>query len=199
MDLVRALGADEVVDYTKGDFTRTAERYDIVLDTGGNRALGDLRRLLSPGGTLVLIGGEGGNRVLVQPVDAPGVITFTAHLRKGGNLFRGGKLRWFVENEGGYSQYELDKKKFTAKIPGGSHSRDLGKGSAAEEDEEGKAYTVQIEITPDRIIHRMKVGSSWETVDTQANRGGATEGRFGFVIPGGDEIAISGYRFTPRQ
>ena len=142
---------------------------------------------------------KGGNRVLVQPVDAPGVITFTAHLRKGGNLFRGGKLRWFVENEGGYSQYELDKKKFTAKIPGGSHSRDLGKGSAAEEDEEGKAYTVQIEITPDRIIHRMKVGSSWETVDTQANRGGATEGRFGFVIPGGDEIAISGYRFTPRQ
>jgi NADPH:quinone reductase-like Zn-dependent oxidoreductase len=64
MELVRSLGADEVVDYTAGDFTRTARRYDIVLDTGGNRALGDLRRLLSPGGTLVLIGGEGGNRVL---------------------------------------------------------------------------------------------------------------------------------------
>ena len=64
MDLARSLGADDVVDYTSGDFTRTAQRYDIVLDTGGNRALGDLRRLLGPGGTLVLIGGEGGNRVL---------------------------------------------------------------------------------------------------------------------------------------
>jgi NADPH:quinone reductase-like Zn-dependent oxidoreductase len=64
MELVRSLGADEVVDYTAGDFTRTARRYDIVLDTGGNRALGDLRRLLSPRGTLVLVGGEGGNRVL---------------------------------------------------------------------------------------------------------------------------------------
>jgi NADPH:quinone reductase-like Zn-dependent oxidoreductase len=64
MHLVRSLGADDVVDYTNGDFTRTAQRYDIVLDTGGNRALGDLRRLLRPGGTLVLIGGEGGNRVL---------------------------------------------------------------------------------------------------------------------------------------
>jgi NADPH:quinone reductase-like Zn-dependent oxidoreductase len=64
MDLVRSIGADDVVDYTSGDFTRTAQRYDIVLDTGGNRALGDLRRLLSPRGTLVLIGGEGGNRVL---------------------------------------------------------------------------------------------------------------------------------------
>jgi len=64
MDLVRSLGADDVVDYTNGDFTRTAQHYDLVLDTGGNRALGDLRRLLSPGGILVLIGGEGGNRVL---------------------------------------------------------------------------------------------------------------------------------------
>jgi NADPH:quinone reductase-like Zn-dependent oxidoreductase len=64
MDLVRSLGADAVVDYATGDFTKTAQRYDIVLDTGGNRALGDLRRLLSPGGTLVLVGGEGGNRVL---------------------------------------------------------------------------------------------------------------------------------------
>ena len=64
MDLARSLGADDVIDYTSGDFTRTAQRYDIVLDTGGNRALGDLRRLLGPGGTLVLIGGEGGNRVL---------------------------------------------------------------------------------------------------------------------------------------
>lgn len=64
MDVVRSLGADAVVDYTAGDFTTTAQRYDIVLDTGGNRALGDLRRLLSPGGTLVLVGGEGGNRVL---------------------------------------------------------------------------------------------------------------------------------------
>jgi NADPH:quinone reductase-like Zn-dependent oxidoreductase len=64
MDLVRSLGADDVVDYTDGDFTRSAQRYDIVLDTGGKRALGDLRRLLSPGGILVLVGGEGGNRVL---------------------------------------------------------------------------------------------------------------------------------------
>jgi NADPH:quinone reductase-like Zn-dependent oxidoreductase len=64
MNVVRSLGADDVVDYTNGDVTRSAQRYDIVLDTGGNRALGDLRRLLRPGGTLVLIGGEGGNRVL---------------------------------------------------------------------------------------------------------------------------------------
>ncbi len=64
MEMVRSLGADVVVDYTTGDFTRSTQRYDIVLDTGGNRSLGDLRRLLGPGGTLVLVGAEGGNRLL---------------------------------------------------------------------------------------------------------------------------------------
>ena len=52
MDMVSSLGADEVVDYSNGDFTKSAQRYDIVIDTGGSRALGDLRRLLGQGGTL---------------------------------------------------------------------------------------------------------------------------------------------------
>ncbi|MEV6876584.1 NAD(P)-dependent alcohol dehydrogenase [Amycolatopsis sp. NPDC051128] len=57
-DLVRTLGADHVVDYTRADF---AERqYDLVLDTAGLRSLTHLRRALAPGGTLVIVGGEGG-------------------------------------------------------------------------------------------------------------------------------------------
>jgi NADPH:quinone reductase-like Zn-dependent oxidoreductase len=64
MDLARSLGADHVIDYTEQDFTKSDRRYDLILETGGNRALSDLRRVLSPSGTLVLIGGEGGNRVL---------------------------------------------------------------------------------------------------------------------------------------
>jgi len=63
MDLARSLGADHVIDYTKQDFTKSDRRYDLILETGGNRALSDLRRVLHPSGTLVLIGGEGGNRV----------------------------------------------------------------------------------------------------------------------------------------
>ena len=64
MDLVRSLGADHVIDYTAEDFSKSERRYDLILDTGGNRSLSDLRRVLDPSGTLVLIGGEGGNRVL---------------------------------------------------------------------------------------------------------------------------------------
>jgi NADPH:quinone reductase-like Zn-dependent oxidoreductase len=61
-DLVRSIGADHVIDYTKEDFTQSEQRYDLILDTGGNRSLSQLRSALTPKGTLVLVGGEGGGR-----------------------------------------------------------------------------------------------------------------------------------------
>ncbi|MFE5538228.1 NAD(P)-dependent alcohol dehydrogenase [Streptomyces sp. NPDC056519] len=61
-ELVRALGADEIVDYTREDPTDVAHPYDLVLDIGGNRPLRRLRRALTPRGTLVIIGGEAGGR-----------------------------------------------------------------------------------------------------------------------------------------
>src|ERR1700737_2725331 len=57
VDLVRSIGADHVIDYTKVDFTRTGERYDFFLDNVANRSLSDLRRALTPKGTLVPNGG----------------------------------------------------------------------------------------------------------------------------------------------
>jgi len=62
-DLVRSLGAAHVVDYTREDFTRNGVRYDVVLDIAGNRRLRDLRRALTPKGRLVIVGGEGGDRL----------------------------------------------------------------------------------------------------------------------------------------
>ena len=60
LEMVRALGADQVIDYTQEDFTRTGQRYDLILEMAGNRSLADLRRALTPKGTLVLVGGSGG-------------------------------------------------------------------------------------------------------------------------------------------
>jgi NADPH:quinone reductase-like Zn-dependent oxidoreductase len=60
VDLVRSIGADEVVDYTRDDFADGARFYDLMLDTAGRRPLSHLRRALAPHGTLVIVGGEGG-------------------------------------------------------------------------------------------------------------------------------------------
>jgi NADPH:quinone reductase-like Zn-dependent oxidoreductase len=57
LDLVTSLGAAQVVDYTRDDFTRLGREYDVVLDLVGNRGLRDLRRVVAPGGRLVLSGG----------------------------------------------------------------------------------------------------------------------------------------------
>ncbi len=61
VDLVRSLGADEVVDYTRSGL---GSGYDVILDTAGNRPLSRLRRALTSTGTLVIVGGEGGGRLL---------------------------------------------------------------------------------------------------------------------------------------
>jgi NADPH:quinone reductase-like Zn-dependent oxidoreductase len=63
-DLVRSLGVERVIDYTREDITDDGRRYDVVLDTGGHRSLTHLRRALTPGGTLVIVGSETGGRWL---------------------------------------------------------------------------------------------------------------------------------------
>ena len=64
LDLVRSVGGDHVIDYTQDDFTKSGLRYDLILDLGGTRSLSQLRRVLTPKGTLVLVGGEGGDRII---------------------------------------------------------------------------------------------------------------------------------------
>jgi NADPH:quinone reductase-like Zn-dependent oxidoreductase len=61
-DLVRSLGADDVIDYTREDFTDGSRRWDVIIDTAGRRPLSELRRALTQKGTLVIVGGDGGGR-----------------------------------------------------------------------------------------------------------------------------------------
>ena len=90
---MRSLGADDVIDYTRDEIDCNGARYDVVIDTAGNRPLSLLRRAMTPHGTLVLVGGEhGGGRVLGgfdRQLRAPLV-----------SIFTGQRLRGLVAKEG---------------------------------------------------------------------------------------------------
>ena len=75
VELVRSIGADHVVDYTKEDFTQSGQRYDVIYDTVGNHSMSELRRVLNPKGIAIMIGGGGPNSggvigPLAKPVQA---------------------------------------------------------------------------------------------------------------------------------
>jgi NADPH:quinone reductase-like Zn-dependent oxidoreductase len=88
VDLVRSIGADHVIDYTREDFTRTGERYDCILDNVGNRSLSDLRRALTPAGMLVPNGGGFDNRWFAS---AGRLVSAMVSFR-----FASQRLGWFV-------------------------------------------------------------------------------------------------------
>jgi len=72
VEMVRSIGADHVVDYTKEDFTESEQRYDLIVDMVGNHALLEYKRVLNPKGIFVIVGGPDGKSIgpMVSPIKA---------------------------------------------------------------------------------------------------------------------------------
>lgn len=87
VDVVRSIGADHVIDYTKEDFTKVRQRFDVVIDSAASRSVSDCRRVLTPTGTYVHLGDSGGRWIggfthslktlLVSPFVSQKMRTFT--------------------------------------------------------------------------------------------------------------------------
>jgi hypothetical protein len=128
-----------------------------------------------------------------------GVFTFTVELLKGGGVFRAGQIRWCFQylDSKNYLLYEMDRKTFWAGV--------IQKGQRLERVKaplnlgNQKAFTIQIEVTPDRLVQKVRVGDEWKVLDTFVEQGrDFTQGKFGFLIQGNDEIAISNFQFLPQ-
>jgi NADPH:quinone reductase-like Zn-dependent oxidoreductase len=119
VDMVRSLGADHVIDYTKEDFTKGAQRYDVILDNVGNHSLSDCRRVLVPKGKYVMVGGPSGRWVDPLPRAAGALVMsrfvdqdfriFVAQLNQSdlallGDLLQSGKLKPVIDRRLGLSE-----------------------------------------------------------------------------------------------
>jgi PEGA domain len=128
-----------------------------------------------------------------------GVYTFTVELVKGGGFFRGGRIRWAVQyiDSKNYLLYELDRKTFWANVV--EKGKKLERQKTPHQLENQKSFTIQIEITGDHVVHKLKTGDQWLILDSFAEPGrNFTAGKFGFFIQGADEIGISEFSFVPK-
>jgi NADPH:quinone reductase-like Zn-dependent oxidoreductase len=99
-ELVRSIGADHVIDYTRDEFADGRNRYDVILDIAGNRPLSQLRRALTPQGTLVIVGAE----------DAGNWLGIRRQLRAAAlSPFVNQKLGFFISKERSQDLEELRK------------------------------------------------------------------------------------------
>ena len=83
LDLVRSIGADHVIDYTREDFTKNGQQYDLILAANGYHPISDYKRALSPGGTYIMTGGSGAQMFQAMTL---GPLTSMAGSKKMGNL-----------------------------------------------------------------------------------------------------------------
>jgi hypothetical protein len=142
-----------------------------------------------------------GGGFLTYKLPSHGVFTFAIYLVKGGSLFRGGRVRWVTDyvDSKNYVLSELDENSLTV--------RDFVNGKPTEHgrfkhnvESKDKAWAIQIEISPDTLIQRIQKDQQWITLDTWTKpEHKFTDGKFGFLVQGGDEIGVSDFKFTPAR
>ncbi len=141
-----------------------------------------------------------GAALLFYKMPPKGIYTFTVELLKGGSIFRGGKVRWVLNyiDKQNYDGFELDSKSFTTKVVVKGKTTERGPNKLKDLEKQ-KSFTIQIDVEPDRIVHKMSVGGTWMDLDVWAEPGqNFTAGKFGFNVQGDDEIGITAFTFLPK-
>ena len=136
---------------------------------------------------------KGGNFVAFRPTQTAGSFTFTADLRKGK------RTQWVVARTDAknYVLFQLDKKSFYRVVVVNGKEKELNKVSYSAP--KSNALTIQMDVAADNVVNRYHDGTKWIVIDawTDPSRRFST-GQFGFLIPGGDVLAISNFSFAPR-
>ena len=142
-----------------------------------------------------------GGGFLTYKLPSNGVFTFAIYLVKGGNLFRGGRVRWVMDyvDPRNYVYSELDDNNLTVRDVVNGKTTDHSKIKHNVESKD-KAWAIQIEISPEHLIQRIQKDQKWITLDTwNSPEHKFSDGKFGFWVQGSDEIGVSDFKFTPAR
>ena len=143
---------------------------------------------------------RGGGFLTYKPPSA-GVYTFAVYLVRGGSVFRGGRVRWVMDYKDpkNYVSSELDENSLTIRDVVNGKSSDHAK-LKHNVDSKLKAWAIEIEISPDRLIQRIQKDKEWVTLDSWNNPDhNFADGKFGFLVQGNDEIGVSDFKFSPSR
>jgi hypothetical protein len=141
-----------------------------------------------------------GEGVIPFKLPTNGTFTFTVRLLRGGSLFRGGRIRWAVQymDAKNYNLFELDRKFLSSKVIEAGKIYDRGKFEHSLNDKD-MSYTVQVDVSPGQLVHRVRNGDNWLVLDTWKEPGRKfNEGKFAFLTQGSDQIGLSDFEFVPR-
>ncbi len=136
---------------------------------------------------------RGGGYVFYKAQPAEGVFEFRI------SRLKGRRLEWFVNfrDQRNYAFFQLEKKNFFRKDVVNGKTNDLGK-VAAQLDSDSE-YTLQIEISANRVVHRVQRGGQWEVLDSWSQPGrNFAEGKFGLRIDGGNQVGLANFTFRPK-
>lgn len=140
---------------------------------------------------------KGGGLALLKSSTTAGAITFSARVVKTG-LLKKNPLQWVLRCKGpqDYSLFQLDRKGLVHREVTAGKSREIERASFP--NELPSPYSVQIEVQPHVVIHRIRVNDEWKTLlpvrDASAD---FTDGKFGFLVAGSDEIGVASFLYRP--
>jgi hypothetical protein len=136
---------------------------------------------------------KGGNFVGYKPAQTNGTFVFTADLRKGK------RLQWVASwsSPQSFVLFQMDKKYlYRVQVSGGKETQ-LTKAPHPPVKQE--TYTIQMDVAPGNVVNRMYDGANWVVLDEWKEYGrNFGDGKFGFLLPGSDVIALSNFTFTPK-
>jgi hypothetical protein len=97
-----------------------------------------------------------------------------------------------------YDLFELDRRTLSSKVIEGGKTYDRGKFEHGLNDKD-MSYTIQVDVSPGQLVHRLQNGENWLVLDTWKEPGRKfNEGKFAFLVQGNDEIGLSDFKFVPR-